>query len=185
MSCSSSHSSEPFLSLLSLSPFLSLPMCVLSLHYNKHIDLNTLQCSSENCEVHVHLNVTKKEVTHMSKNCCLSSSATSDSNSFKHNSFVFFSFCDGKCFKREFYGRLLVILEVRSSSDFLFLGWWNVSKTTFQAVVFSNTSSAHKSHISIKHFQDCWPLEFICCWWINLTIIQRFYISNPVFFFSF
>lgn len=102
----------------------------------------------------------------------------------KYNSFVFFSFCDGKCFQGEFYPSLLVIPEVKSSSDFSFLsiGWWNVSKTSFQAVVFSNTSSAHKSHISIKHFQDCWPLEFLWCWWISLTIIQRFYISSSIFF---
>ena len=89
-------------------------------------------------------------------------------------------------FQGEFYSRLLVLLEVKSRRDFFFsIGCWNVSKTSFQAVVFSNTSSAHKSHISIKHFQDCWPLEFLCCWWISLTITRRFYISSPVSFFLF
>lgn len=89
-------------------------------------------------------------------------------------------------FKGKLYTRLLVTLEVKPSRDFHFFFWLVVEK--FQKPVFELWSFKHictKSHISIKHFQDCWPLEFLWCWWINLTITQRFYISNPVFFFLF
>lgn len=65
MSCSSARFSEPSSqSPLFLPSSFSFPVCVSPfLQYDKHTDLNALRCSSENCEVHVHPNVTKKEVT--------------------------------------------------------------------------------------------------------------------------
>lgn len=71
-----------------LSPSLHLPSLLPSVFlcfFNKHTDSSTLRCSPENCEVHVHSDVTKKDVTphFLKNNCGFSSSETSASNDFQ------------------------------------------------------------------------------------------------------
>lgn len=93
-----------------LSPSLHLPSLLPSVFlcfFNKHTDSSTLRCSPENCEVHAHSDVTKKDVTpHFLKK----KKTTVASPPLKlqpptisrYPSFVFFSLCDGKCFKGKF-----------------------------------------------------------------------------------
>ena len=71
-----------------LSPSLHLPSLLPSVFlcfFNKHTDSSTLRCSPENCEVHAHSDVTKKDVTphFLKNNCGFSSSETSASNDFQ------------------------------------------------------------------------------------------------------
>lgn len=63
MSRSSSQFSEPFSQSPLPQPFFFLVCVSPFLQHDKHTDASTLRCSSENCEVHVHPNVTKKELT--------------------------------------------------------------------------------------------------------------------------
>lgn len=79
-----------------------------------------------------------------------------------------FSLCNRKCSKGKFTWGLWLSLELpRVGTFFYFIDCWGFSKV-FQVVVFSNTSSAHynKTHGSIKHFQDCCSVDFLCCWCI-------------------
>lgn len=99
MSCSSALSPP--------SPSLCLPSLLLSVFlcfFNKHTDSSTLRCSPENCEVHAHSDVTKKDVTphffkKKKKTVASPPLKLQPPTVSRHPSFVFFSLCDGKCFK--------------------------------------------------------------------------------------
>lgn len=172
MSCSSALSPP--------SPSLCLPSLLLSVFlcfFNKHTDSSTLRCSPENCEVHAHSDVTKKDVTphffkKKKKKLWLLLLWNFSLQQFPDTLALFSLVSAMENVLKEILHRLLVTLEVQPSRVFFFvcLFFSNQLLRRFQNQFSSCGLFTHIFCTYVTHFNKAFSR--LLATWISLVLVN-------------